>query len=268
MRTGSIYLIINKENGHKYVGQTTQGINKRWKQHIQESMRMSDKPLHCAMRKYGNHVFSIKQIDECDESLLDEREKYWIERYNTFNSSEGYNATSGGNRPTFSIKTKEKISQTKTGVQLSKKHIENIKTTLTEKKKNWGFHLAKNRGSGITSRIEMLGINIETGEEKTWESAKSAAEEVAGDPKYAHNILTAADKGWKAYGYRWRRIGNKSNKRKVYGVHRKTWDKTPVYESIRDAIRNHTDNSRGTGLSKSLKHPNKYTWKGYYWFYV
>ena len=159
MKTGSIYLVINKENGHKYVGQTTQGINKKWKQHIQEAMRMSDKPLHCAMRKYGNHVFSIKQIDECDESLLDEKEKYWIERYNTFNSSEGYNTTSGGNRPSFSIKTKEKISQTKTGIQLNEKHIEN-------KEKNWGFHLPENRGSGITSRIEMLGINIETGEEK------------------------------------------------------------------------------------------------------
>ena len=65
MITGSIYLIINKDNGHKYVGQTIQALNKEWQQHIKEAMMMSNKPLHCAMRKYGNHIFSIKQIDEC-----------------------------------------------------------------------------------------------------------------------------------------------------------------------------------------------------------
>jgi hypothetical protein len=52
-----------------------------------------------------------------------------------------------------------------------------------------------------------------TGEERTWESARAAAEEVAGDPKYSNNILNAADKGWRAYGYRWRRMGRKRNKK-------------------------------------------------------
>ena len=135
MSQGIIYLIINKQNGHKYVGQTTQPMNKRWQQHIQEALRMSDKPLHRAMRKYGNHNFMIKELDECDKSLLDQREQYWIEQYNTFNSSEGYNATSGGSRPEFSDETKQKLSEIAYNRERTDEEVANIKTTLTEKAK-------------------------------------------------------------------------------------------------------------------------------------
>lgn len=259
MSTGIIYLIINKENGHKYVGQTTQPMNKRWQQHIQEAMRMSDKPLHRAMRKHGNHNFMIKEIDECNVNLLNEREEYWIKQYNTFESAEGYNnvqsldSTSGDwdypeggeERPIFD------------------------KETEKSKKEPWGFLLKENRGSGSSSRIEMLGINIETGEERIWESARAAAEEVANDSKYAGNILNAANNGWKAYGYRWRKLGKQTNKIKVYGVHKRTWERTPIYDSIRKASKIHGDQNKspGSGLTKSLKNPHKNTWKGYYWFY-
>ena len=141
MSQGIIYLIVNKQNGHRYVGQTTQGMNKRWQQHIQEAMRMSDKPLHRAMRKYGNHNFMIKELDECDESLLDEKEQYWIEKYNTFESAEGYNATNGGSRPIFSDETKQKLSEIASNRDRTPEEVINIKTTLTEKSKqqSWAF---------------------------------------------------------------------------------------------------------------------------------
>jgi len=88
MARGIIYLITNKENGFKYVGQTTQAMNKEWQQHIQESNRMSKKPLHIAFRKYGVGKFNIKEIDECDESLLNEKEAYWTNHYHAW---DGYN---------------------------------------------------------------------------------------------------------------------------------------------------------------------------------
>lgn len=272
MSTGIIYLIINKQNGHKYVGQTTQGMNKKWQQHIQEAIRMSDKPLHRAMRKYGNHNFMIKEIDECDKELLNEREEYWIKKYNTFKSAEGYNTTSGGESHLLLEETKKKISEKMFNIERPDEWVNNISSALTEKSKvePWGFLLPENRGNGSSSRIEMLGINIETGQEIIWESARAAAEEVANNSKYAHNILRAADNGWKAYGYRWKRLGKQSNKIKVYGVHKKTWERTPTYESIRQAAKVHGDSNKspGSGLTKSLKNPNKNTWKGYYWFYL
>ena len=88
MQVGTIYLIINKVNGHKYIGQTTQTTNKAWKQHIEDSKRMSPDPLHRAMRKYGAHQFLMKELEECNTNKLDERVEHFIKEYNT---TEGYN---------------------------------------------------------------------------------------------------------------------------------------------------------------------------------
>lgn len=46
------------------------------------------------MKKYGIEHFSISLIEECDLSILDQREEYWIKYYDTYNN--GYNATLGG----------------------------------------------------------------------------------------------------------------------------------------------------------------------------
>ncbi len=78
MAIGTIYLIINKVNGYKYIGKTTQTVNNQWKQHIDESRRMSPYPLHRAMRKYGTHQFLLREIEECDVNKLDEREQYLL----------------------------------------------------------------------------------------------------------------------------------------------------------------------------------------------
>jgi group I intron endonuclease len=270
MSTGNIYLIINKQNGHKYVGQTTQTINKRWAQHIGEARRMSDKPLHRAIRKYGTHMFMIRELCECSVDELDEKEKHYINLYDTFNDPQHYNARDGGDSPILSEETKQKISESKSKLVNTKEHNKNISSSLKQltKDKPWGFHLAENRGSGITSRCKMRGVNIETGEEKIWDSASDAAKEVTGNSKYNHNILQAADKGYKSYGYRWQRLGPKSNKKPVYGINKITWEKTTVYESMREAGRQYGNDNGGSGLLKSLKNPNKYSWKGYYWFYV
>jgi hypothetical protein len=46
------------------------------------------------MNKYGIDKFKIEQIEECDDSIVNEREIYWIEYYQSFKY--GYNATKGG----------------------------------------------------------------------------------------------------------------------------------------------------------------------------
>jgi group I intron endonuclease len=269
MSQGTIYLIINKENGHKYVGQTTQPINKRWQQHIQDSIRMSPKPLHRAFRKYGVDKFMMKVIDECDESLLDEKEQYWIEQYNTFESAEGYNATSGGNRPIFSNETKQKLSEIASNRERTDEEINNIKNSLIEKAKvdPWGCLTEENRGNGKHCGLKILGINIETGEEKIWESARDAAYELTGDRNKNSNILLSARKGYKAYGHRWKLLEDKHKKKAVKGVHKKTWEEV-YFESIREASRLLGDGTRGTGIIKSLRNPGRNSWHGYYWFYA
>lgn len=53
-----------------------------------------DFPLYLAMRKYGKNNFYIEEIEEVDNSLLNEREKYWIRELDSYKN--GYNATYGG----------------------------------------------------------------------------------------------------------------------------------------------------------------------------
>jgi hypothetical protein len=46
------------------------------------------------MNKYGIEHFNILLVEEVELSLLEEREKYWIQQYDSYRN--GYNATLGG----------------------------------------------------------------------------------------------------------------------------------------------------------------------------
>ena len=94
-----IYKIINKINGHSYIGQSVD-IERRIKHHFNNAFNNSssnteyDKTLYRAIRKYGKENFDVIILEECSQSSLNEREKYWIEYFDTFKN--GYNETVGG----------------------------------------------------------------------------------------------------------------------------------------------------------------------------
>jgi hypothetical protein len=222
---------------------------------------MSPSLIHRAFRKYGIDKFNIKVIDECDASLLNEKERYWIEQYNTFESNKGYNATSG----VFNQETKDKLSGIMSNIERSDQWVgQSLKAKA--KIEPWGCLKKENRGHGKHCGLRILGINIETGEERTWNTVREAALEVAGDANKNSNILLSARKGYKCYGYRWKLLEDKSKKKPVKGVCKRSWQEV-CYDSINDAIRDLGNGTKGTGLIKSLRNPHKYTWKGYYWFY-
>ena len=114
---GIIYKIENKVTGKVYIGQTLYDLHKRWLQHIRESKdaldgkRQSFPLFHRMIIKYGEENFVPSTLEECDNSILDEREKYWIEFYNS--QEDGYNSTPGGQNFTIDRPINQKVSKYK-----------------------------------------------------------------------------------------------------------------------------------------------------------
>lgn len=89
-----IYKITNDINNKIYIGKTEFSVEKRFKQHCNDSKKekLKNRPLYAAMRKYGIEHFHIEIIEET--TCPEEREQYWIEQLRSF--KKGYNATIGG----------------------------------------------------------------------------------------------------------------------------------------------------------------------------
>ena len=94
-----IYKIINNINQKIYIGKTSSTIEKRFKEHCNDSKkeRCEKRPLYDAMNKYGIENFTVEEVE--NDEIASEREIYWINKLRTyigFNDCNGYNATLGG----------------------------------------------------------------------------------------------------------------------------------------------------------------------------
>ena len=101
---GFIYIIKNTINSKVYIGQTRTSVEQRWKEHLRHA-QYGDQVINKAMRKYGINKFYIETLEICSIELLDYREMYYIDLYDSTNKSKGYNVSIGGNTPRFKRKT-------------------------------------------------------------------------------------------------------------------------------------------------------------------
>lgn len=97
---GLIYLIENRVNGKRYVGQTVKPLEARWRYHVWFSKNeANDSALPCAIRKYGKDAFNcsiLQELPNASKKQLDEAEIRWISELQTHGSQGGYNCTLGG----------------------------------------------------------------------------------------------------------------------------------------------------------------------------
>lgn len=79
-----------------YIGATRFTPDKRWSKHLRDSRKETrcNRPLYQAINSYGESKFHISIVEECSDDCLYEREKYWIEKFDSY--ANGYNATFGG----------------------------------------------------------------------------------------------------------------------------------------------------------------------------
>jgi len=131
-----IYVFRNKLNGKVYVGKSND-LYRRHREHIYYLNNNKDTCtiLNRAWQKYGADNFEYEVVCHCDESELNEKEKYYVELYDSLNN--GYNCTAGGDGITgyrHTEETKKKIAAAGIGRKQSEKVVEMIRNRYLGKK--------------------------------------------------------------------------------------------------------------------------------------
>ena len=89
-----IYKITNINTGECYIGQSAD-LRTRLRDHIKAGLGIDSttNKFYTEMKKVGPQNFTYEIIEECDRALLNERERYWIEYYQSLDF--GYNTVRG-----------------------------------------------------------------------------------------------------------------------------------------------------------------------------
>ena len=116
-----IYKITNLINGKVYIGQTTQSLEKRWKDHCYTINKdYINSAISNALQKYGKDNFKIEKLISCDN--IDHMNKCEIEEICRHDSiaPHGYNLQNGGHdNHVMHPDTIEKIRKANIGKKLS-----------------------------------------------------------------------------------------------------------------------------------------------------
>ena len=135
---GYIY-ILTSPSGKSYVGQTTRDIEERFGEHQEPTSACS--AIRNAIQYYGWDRF-IADYYECPDGELNKNEKWMVELLGTL-SPGGYNLREGGgSRGKFSDDTKQKLSESRIGINthgegvgMSEETKQKVQNTWTEEKR-------------------------------------------------------------------------------------------------------------------------------------
>ncbi len=162
-----IYVIENKTNGMKYVGQSS-NLKRRINAPHDGCLYLSR-----AFEKYGKDNFEAYVIEYCDKQYLDEKEKYYIKELQSHSSQNGYNISWGGKTPMKDRKhtkeSKEKISLSISGEKnpmFNKKHSKETRLLFSIQRLNNKNGINNKNGLGhkrknATSKYYGVSWNIE-----------------------------------------------------------------------------------------------------------
>lgn len=136
-----IYKITNKINGKSYIGQTT-NYQRRFREHRNKGYgEEPNKPLYNAFDKYGIDNFDFEVIEDLTENY-NEREKYWIQYYNTLLPN-GYNIEPGGEEPPLNIGENSPYAEhTKQQIEEIKESLKNTDVSFEELAKKYNYSVS------------------------------------------------------------------------------------------------------------------------------
>lgn len=200
---GYIYGIRNKINNKWYIGQSKRYPICRWKQHI---AGYHDMIISRAIAKYGAEQFDFLILEEVNDELLDEKEIYYIDKYESYLN--GYNGTRGGHGDEEGYRIKVKYSEVvqyyhdnpHLSCRKIAKHFNIDKDTVAIILRTNGIRTARNVPITITDTRKDEAYEFNT----VVEAAKFIEEENKGVEGYTHKWNTI------------RKIISKSNSYKDY----------------------------------------------------
>lgn len=116
-KLSGIYRITNLTDGKIYIGQT-RDFERRMKDY-QYRVNAPSSNMEKIIAKYGKDNFKYELIEECAINKLDEREIYYIHKFNAIDPEIGYNKCKGGGSHTHTEDTKIRMMVTHTGMKES-----------------------------------------------------------------------------------------------------------------------------------------------------
>lgn len=263
-----IYKITNLLNNQIYIGLTTRTVDARWKEHCRHNSQLIDK----AIEELGKENFSIETIEECDEGILDEREQYWINYYDSFNS--GYNNTLGGrdNNYVMTNKIELVLSLWNEGltvnriVEQTKLNVETVRSYLNKNGIDHNMIQKRaNRAIGLSKSKPVLQYDLNGNFIQEWPTAIAAAEALNLNNTYItaacrHEKNTYANMQWIYKGDKLKPLINNTKAVCQYDLNNNFIQR---FNSIGDAYRA-TKIDRGS-ISKAcngqLKTAGKFKWR-------
>ena len=88
-----IYKITNIKNQMCYIGQTKAGFKNRWRTHVKRGLgceEQTNNRLYTGLKEDGLENFTFQILEICEEKILTERERFYINFYDSKNW--GYNS--------------------------------------------------------------------------------------------------------------------------------------------------------------------------------
>lgn len=282
-----IYKATSITTGKVYIGQSCQTLEKRMHQHLSRAMTNYDpnNHFHNAIRKYGfqDFVFQVIEDNIISDEVLNEREKYWIEYYNSY--YDGYNSTLGGDA---GLRRDDLVIMALFHEGYTTKEICEMtgynRSTIYNSYKANGLQEENNKRKNEQTRLRcserVEQYSLDGKYIKTYESATIAGQEL-GNQSAISGVCRQEQSALSAYGYLFKYESDprdisewvdRYNKRKQAGKPKKkiiqkdkNKNKIAIYQSAADAARALNLKDKSNICAAARKGNTAY---GYYWEYI
>lgn len=193
-----VYKHTNKINNKVYIGLTSyDNPEKRWG--VNGEKYKTCTYFYHAILKYGWNNFSHEVLEtNLSQEEACEKEKYYINLYNSNHEEYGYNLTSGGERnKKLSSSSREKMSKAKKGLSLSEEHRKNISKAMAGcNNPNYGKKCSEGTKKKISDKNSKPIQCVETG--IIYKNKTEAA--IAVGLKSPRSIMSALKENWRTAG--------------------------------------------------------------------